>query len=138
MATKAYRIEWNGAEVNQLVKAAVKVGLGAWAERHEQAARAQLSPGHGYLTGQMQRSIHAATPSYDWRGDFSPGSGPDLSGVSYEPEENGSRLSVAVGSGLFYAVFNEMRIAMVARGHDQTIGELDDQIGNAATAAGLG
>lgn len=133
MTTKTYRIEWQGDNVAELVKAAVKVGLAAWAEYHEDAARAAAPE----LTGRLIRSIHAAAPSHNWAGDFSPGRGDDLGGIPVEPDENGSVIAVAVGTGLFYGAFQEKRQAFVARSHDQTIGRLDGELEAAGKAAGL-
>lgn len=138
-ARSTYRLEWAGDQLGAAVKVAISIGLVAWADLHERAAKDQLAPGHGLLTGRGQRSIHAAAPDYNWRQDFSAParSAPELSSVAYQPVEKGGRMVAAVGSGLFYMSLIEDRYGFVERSHDQTIGDLAGALERAAKGAGL-
>jgi hypothetical protein len=140
MAGKATcRLEWYGDQVAAELKTALAAGLAEWAELHERQAKGQLSPGRGYLTGRMQRSIHAAAPDHNWKGDFkAPGrSAPELGNMGYKPAESGTKISVAVGSGLLYAAIQEGRLQFVQRAHDQTIGQLPGELEKAVRGAGF-
>jgi len=136
MATKksTMRIEWKGPELNEALVAAISDGLAAWGLIHEQMAKAQLAPGHGLLTGRGQRSIHAAKPDHDFGGDFrSPGrSAPELGGKLVEPANTGDKISIAVGTGIYYMEIQEGRFQFMARSHDQSVGQLEAEVEGAA------
>lgn len=124
------RIEWQGGELNDALKAAIAEGVSAWGLIHEQAAKAQLAPGRGYLTGRGQRSIHAAAPDYNYEGDFRPGgrSFPELGGRLVAPEVSDDRIAIAVGTGIYYMQIQEGRFMFMARSHDQSVNELEGEI----------
>ena len=132
MATKSatWSLEWNGPELTQELTAAIADGLAAWGLIHEQIAKAQLAPGHGYLTGRGQRSIHAAQPDHNWDGDFrAPGrSAPELGGKLVQPAIGSDAITIAVGSGIWYMQIIEGRFSYMARSHEQSVGQLESEI----------
>ena len=111
-------LKWNQrltAELQaRLAPAVVRIGL-----EIEGEARRELHPsaqddagnwieggGRGKRSGTLQRSIHAASVGYNFAGDdVTPSnSSPDRGGQAPEPERDGDRLMVAVGSGMVYAM----------------------------------
>ncbi len=124
---KGYRLIWRGDEVvqqkrEQTAKALAEIGL-----RVEGEAKKELYKGHGVLTGTLRRSIHTATPGYNWGGDnasllaakqeragYHPEMGlegikkaviPELGGQLAMPFFDRDSFVIQVGSGLEYAIF---------------------------------
>lgn len=135
-----FRLEWKGDALKEQLLDAVAEGLVAFGDAHEAAAKDNLAPGRGLATGTMQRSIHAAERSYDWRGDW-PGrrstSSPELEGIQYEPDRNGSELAIASGSGLYYADILERRWQFVQRAYESVASDLPRHIQDAVKKRGL-
>lgn len=102
---KSYTLKWYGRKSQQEVEQAVTLFLQQWALGVEGAAKEQLYPGHGVITGTLRRSIHAADPDYNWPGDdlMPDESTPERGGQSVSPAKKGSKLVVSVGSGMVYA-----------------------------------
>lgn len=113
-----WRINWKGAEVLKQCDAnlgAVLVEIGlrveAQAKRKLQKSmkvrgRWQAGGGRGLRTGTLRRSIHSATPGYNWAGDNTAPSEatPELGGQAAAAAEKNGRLTLEVGSGLEYAM----------------------------------
>ena len=114
---KGYTLKWRGDEVVDDVLNAMAGALGEIGLRVEGAAKQELRPGHGVLTGTLRRSIHTARPDYVWfHDDMEPSKGsPELGGRKVEAAMRSGKLTVAVGSGLHYAIF-------VHQGHDSFSG----------------
>lgn len=106
-------LNWKGAAVTEAVAQAAAEAVTEIGLRVEGAAKRKLSKGHGVVTGTLRRSIHTATPGYDWRGDDTePSEGsPELGGDEAEAKDDGNRIAVQTGSGLEYAL-------AVHQGHD--------------------
>lgn len=91
-----WRLEWRGKEtaervINEvLLPAMTEFGLAV-----EGAAKQELYPGHGVVTGTLRRSIHAASPGHKWVGN--------TGGPSGTAAVVGGEVSIEVGSGLEYA-----------------------------------
>lgn len=101
-------MDWHGKptqrEIEKILgEALVEIGL-----RIEGEAKKQLWPGHGKVTGTLQRSIHAASPDYNFvRDNVEPGPhSPERGNNTGEmtPKLYGQRLSIAVGTGMEYAM----------------------------------
>lgn len=96
---------WRGDETQDevervLVDAMREIGL-----RIEGEAKKELYPGHGKVTGTLQRSVHAAGPDYNFAGDNTrPGPATPHRGGDVEPEVRRGRVSISVGSGMEYAL----------------------------------
>ena len=96
-------LNWRGDQaedeaVRALSDALIEIGL-----RIEGEARKELYPGHGKLTGTLQRSVHAASPDYIFSRDHVPSgkSTPERSNPgAVIPERRGNRLLIAVGRGM--------------------------------------
>lgn len=108
--SKSY-VNWKGSLAEGQVEQALSDALVEVAQRIEGEAKKQLYPGHGKVTGTLQRSIHAASADYNFRGDHvKPGPGsPDRSGGMPVPRRSGNRLVVAVGTGMEYAMAVHLR-----------------------------
>jgi hypothetical protein len=100
------RLKWNDNLLDQLRNniAAACVGIG---HAGEGLAKQNLWPGHGYETGAMQRSIHAAEPGYNFGQDnVEPGPGtPERGGQAFEPRVKKRKVAFALGSGQKYAIW---------------------------------
>jgi hypothetical protein len=74
--------------------------------RIESEAKQELRPGKGVVTGTLRRSIHAASPSYNWENDnVEPGADtPERGGQEVQPEISKAGITGSVGSGLEYAM----------------------------------
>jgi len=101
------RLNWRGPQAENeaicvLSDALIEIGL-----RIEGEARKELYPGHGKLTGTLQRSIHAASPDYTFSKDnvLAGKRTPERSNPgAVVPERRGNRLLIAVGTGMEYAL----------------------------------
>ena len=62
--------------------------------------------GRGVRTGTLRRSIHAATPGYNWAADDTPptNNSPERGGQPAEAKRTGDRLVVQVGTGMRYGL----------------------------------
>lgn len=109
--------KWRSEEIAQAVAENMAKAIGEYGLRVEGHAKKQLERGHGVLTGTLRRSIHTAQPGYSWRSDNFKGkykrSGKKITVISAGPErgnqqtdavESGNKITVQVGSGLFYAL----------------------------------
>lgn len=101
------RFNWRDKDVESQVEENLKDALGELGLMAETEAKRELYPGHGVETGTLRRSIHAAEPGYDWRGDnVAPSSGaPERGGRRVRGAKRGDRIVVEVGSGMEYAVY---------------------------------
>ncbi len=105
-----YRLKWRGDQVieeveKNLAEAMTEIGL-----RVEGEGKKQLFKGHGVVTGTLRRSIHTATPGYNWSSDDvtpSP-STPERGGQAAPPAKKNGKLTIQVGSGLKYALWIEI------------------------------
>ena len=106
MSGKGFRLKWDGDQVVDLCEEQLKdimteAGLVAEAE-----SKKELRKGHGVKTGTLRRSIHAASPDYDFAADdVEPAAGtPERGGQNIEPEKLEGKYTIALGSGLKYAL----------------------------------
>lgn len=100
-------LNWRADEVKREISAALKETLVDLLLEAEVEAKKELYPGHGYLTGTLQKSIHGAAHDYNWRQDDvepSPGA-PERGGKRFEAKIDGNRVRGALGSGLKYAIY---------------------------------
>lgn len=100
------RLTWNGEQVKEAVRQNVAQ---AWTEiglRVETEAKRELYKGHGVVTGTLRRSIHTATPGYDWSSDnvIASDSTPERGGQMALPSMESDGIRIQVGSGLVYAL----------------------------------
>lgn len=94
------KLVWRGAEVLRQAETLMGEALGSVALEIESEAKRELYPGHGVDTGTLQRSIHVATPGYNWAGD-------NVKPSERSPERGGRRVNglvLIVGSGMDYAL----------------------------------
>ncbi len=103
---KNFEMDWRGGEVlkeveDNLIEILAELGLAV-----ESEAKQELKPGHGVKTGTLRRSIHTAKADYNWAGDDVEPSkdSPDLGGQRAEPSRVRKQMTLAVGSGLRYAL----------------------------------
>lgn len=104
--SKIYEINWKGDEVVKLSEEQLGAVLSDFALVAEGKSKKKLTKGHGVRTGTLRRSIHAASPDYDFaRDNVEPSeSTPELGGQAAKASSDGKRMIVALGSGLDYAL----------------------------------
>lgn len=133
------RVEWKGDDVLKTVMQAVQAGMTDYAGRWETAAKGSLRPGRGVVTSTYRRSLHAATPRYNFGNDDvppRPGS-PERGGRGVVTQRQGDTISGVVGSGMRYARSLENRYNVVRGAHDRVAPQLPGLIEKHAKAAGL-
>lgn len=132
-------LKWLGDELTEDIEAALKDGLTEFGLTHETAAKGQLAPGHGVLTGTLRRSIHSAYPTYNYAADDVPPSNgsPERSGRGGGAGVFKTKASIVVGSGMRYARKIEDMYGYIQQGHDQVIGKLPDILNKHAAKRGL-
>ena len=98
---------WLGKQVEALAKERASLALAEIGIRAEKYAKDELYPGHGYLTGTLQRSIHLAQPDYNWwKDDVEPSSTtPERGGKYVYPTFYRGRARLLLGSGMHYAIY---------------------------------
>jgi hypothetical protein len=108
--SKSY-VNWKGGLAEGQIEQALSAALVEVGQRIEGEAKKQLYPGHGKVTGTLQRSIHAASADYSFRNDhIKPGTGsPERGGGAPIPRRSGNRLVIAVGTGMEYAMMVHLR-----------------------------
>jgi hypothetical protein len=101
------KLDWRGQQVTDEVIKRLKDALVEFGLRVESDAKQELYPEHGVVTGTLRRSIHTATPGYNWEGDdLPPAAGtPERGNQPVEPKLDGDKLFIQVGSGLKYALW---------------------------------
>ncbi len=114
----SWRINWRGAEVLKQCEANLgavltEIGLKVEAKAKKKLQKSEKvgkkwveGGGRGLRTGTLRRSIHSATPGYNWSGDNTvpSDSSPEQGGRPAEPGDKNGRLTLEVGSGLEYAM----------------------------------
>ncbi len=108
------RVDWYGGRVLSLFERAERRTLTRVGTNVQDEAKIRLYPGHGYDTGTLQRSIHAATPGYDWEGDNVPRSPftPERGIEDAQPARvAGGALAIQIGSGQDYSLWVELGTA---------------------------
>ena len=125
----SWRLNWRGAEVlrqceSNLGDVLVEIGLRVEANAKKKLQKSLKGPagrgkggkftkgdwliggGRGLRTGTLRRSIHSATPGYNWGGDnVEPSdSSPELGGQDAAAGPKNGKLVLEVGSGLEYAM----------------------------------
>lgn len=100
------KFTWKGDAVLKDFRRGIGEGLAEFGLRIEAKAKGELKKGRGVITGTLRRSIHVATPGYNWSGDnVPPAEGtPDRGGELVKPKIAGGRVWVEVGSGMEYAL----------------------------------
>jgi len=133
------RLEWNGDEVYRKVVNALEGALTEFGLVHEGGAKRALKPGRGVLTGTLRRSIHAASPDYNFASDdVKPGPGtPERGGTGGGAKTDGNIIRIVVGSGLHYARPVEERYGMIAGSHNAAVQRLPGIITKHAKRSGL-
>lgn len=106
--TGSVRLDWRGPQaVAAVIDQVVKPALAEWAlYRVEKAAKGSLQKGHGVRTGTLRRSIHTASPGYNWDADNcapEPGTA-ELGGVLAPLGEASGHVALELGSGMEYAL----------------------------------
>lgn len=103
---KNFEMDWRGGEVLEEVEAALIEILADFGLTVESEAKQELDKGHGVKTGTLRRSIHAGKVDYNWAGDdVEPSEGsPDRGGQKVRPSRAQKQMTLAVGSGLKYAL----------------------------------
>lgn len=98
--------KWRGKEIAEAVAQNMAKALGKFGLRVERHSKRELRRGHGVRYGTLRRSIHTATPGYNWSGDdMKPGPGtPEFGGQMFVAVVDGKRVGIQVGSGLKYAM----------------------------------
>ena len=127
-------------KLSQQIAAAITSGLTEYGLKHETAAKTLLFPGHGKVTGTLQRSIHAASPNYDYTADNvkASNSSPERSGTGGEAMKiNKYMIRVSVGSGLNYAERIENLYNYLTKSQELTLPQLEPTIQKHIKAAGL-
>ena len=104
--SKIYDLNWRGDEVVKVSEeqlAAIMTEFGLTAEGE---AKKELKKGHGVLTGTLRRSVHLASPDYEYSQDnVEPSeSTPERGGNEATPQKDDHRFILALGSGLVYAL----------------------------------
>lgn len=134
------KLDWYGDKIS---KAAVLIAVDALTEfgaRVETSAKSQLKPGRGVVTGTYRRSIHYASPHYNFGGDDmkpSP-STPERSGTGGGAEQTSTNVvSITVGSGLKYARRVEQLYATIQKGQKRVEGQLPNILRKHAKKAGF-
>ena len=114
-------LKWHGDEVKKEFVEGLKSGLLEFGFNHEREAKAQLYFGHGKASGTLQRSIHAASPHYDFAQDDEPPSenSPERSGTGGGAELVGDKVIIKVGSGMIYAARIERLYNYIRNGHER-------------------
>jgi len=97
----AVKIKWRGQEVLETSIEHLEPIMSDIALAAEGNSKKELYKGHGVLTGTLRRSVHAASPGYNWSSDTGAS---ELGGQQVTPERRGGRLVVELGSGLSYAL----------------------------------
>ena len=93
-----YKLEWKGEVVLADFQIIAVDSLIEYSEVMSTASQQELYPGHGKVTGTLQRSIHPAGPDYPWAADKDGAGGSEPAGLVTE-----LLAEVVVGSGLIYA-----------------------------------
>ena len=100
------KLNWEGDKVERVALDHVSDAMVEFGLRCETAAKKRLQPGHGVKTGTLRRSIHLATPGYNWPADNvepSPTT-PERGGNEADPAEKKCKLVLELGSGMEYAM----------------------------------
>lgn len=110
-----FRLTWKGDEASRrVVDEVVKPAIRDFALAAETVAKAKLRKtpqdtkthkyipwkGEGKRTGLLQRSVHIATPGYNWSGDTGDGSS-----AGAEAAVRGNKITIQLGSGIEYAIY---------------------------------
>lgn len=106
MSKKHFRLNWKGDQVIKITEENACKILGEFALVAEGESKKELQKGHGVLTGTLRRSIHAASPDYEFSKDNveSSGSSPERGGKEVIGKKVGGKIMVLLGSGLRYAM----------------------------------
>ena len=130
--SKSY-VNWQGGLAEGQIEQALSAALVDIAQRVEGEAKKVLKPsarvgkywvpggGRGIRTATLQRSIHAASSDYSFRGDnVKPGPGtPERGGGAPVPRRSGNRLIITVGSGMEYAMMMHFRYKYIIIGYNK-------------------
>lgn len=134
-----HKLNWNGPALRAQVVEAVVLGVTRFGLHHETLAKGKLVKGRGKVTATLQRSIHAADPSYNFAGDDVPPStsSPERGGKEANISEVDGKVAVAVGSGLVYARRIENLYGYMEESHAEALPQLPVLIEQAAQEKGL-
>lgn len=104
--SKNYKLNWTGDQAIDQVLNKVAEGFEKFGLRVESNSKQELKPNHGVKTGTLRRSIHLASPDYNWKDDdIAPSqSSPELGGGLVTVTRMIRKIVLAVGSGLSYAM----------------------------------
>lgn len=130
--SKSY-VNWKGDLAEGQIEQALSDALVEIANSVEGEAKKVLKPsarvgkywvpggGRGIRTATLQRSIHAASSDYNFRGDnVKPGPGtPERGGGAPVPRRDGNRLIITVGSGMEYAMMMHFRYKYITIGYNK-------------------
>jgi hypothetical protein len=130
---------WKGTQVYEDVAAALVDGITEFGLTHETEAKRELLPGRGVLTGTLRRSIHAASPDYQFGDDDLPPtpSSPERGGQGLDVQPQKDRIAVTVGSGMAYARYIKQLYGYITQSHGRVIDKLPGIIRKHAARRGL-
>lgn len=114
-------VNWRGEAAFGQIEQALSDALVDIGQRIEGEAKKQLRPGHGKVTGTLQRSIHAASADYSFRSDnVKAGAGtPERGGGVPVPRRSRERLIIAVGTGMEYAMWIHLLYGYLSAGFNK-------------------
>jgi hypothetical protein len=130
------KLTWQGEITKEKVIGAIVDGVTEFGLTHEREAKRELYPGHGKLTSTLQRSVHAAAPTYQFAIDDVP-DGPERSGQGLAVKKIGSSVGVMVGSGMRYARRIEYMYGYIANSHSRVAGQIAGIMNKHASRRGL-
>lgn len=133
------KLIWNGEVVKAQVIEVIVDGVTEFGLEHETAAKGMLYHGHGKVTATLQRSIHAAAPSYQFAADDvppAPGT-PERGGQGLSIKRDGDKVGVMVGSGMRYARRIEQMYGYIANSHARVAGQIAGIMNKHAARRGL-
>lgn len=134
-----FRLDWRGEKLENITIGVIMAGLTEFGSRVETSAKSQLKPGRGVVTGTYRRSIHYASPRYNFSADDTKPStsSPELSGRGGGAELVGRKVQIKVGSGLKYAGRVEQLYGTIRKGHDRVAPRLPEILRKHARKAGF-
>lgn len=118
------KLRWNGKQLLKNLESGLGDGLVEFDHQVAEAAKAQLWPGHGVITRTLKRSLHAASPDYNWRGDNVKPSNkaPERGRKPFKVKKIGNKIMGVIGSGMIYAMAIHQGFKSFAGYHYITIG----------------
>lgn len=135
-----FKLDWRGDKIAEMSVGIAVAALTEFGARVETSAKSQLKPGRGVVTGTYRRSIHYASPGYNYAADDvkpSPAT-PERSGTGGGAVQTSANVvSIVVGSGLKYARRVEQLYATIQKGQKRVEPQLPTILRKHAKKAGF-